>query len=449
MAEIEQLKSEGLKREYKIILNEEHISQEIRKELENLATTVKIPGFRKGKIPLKIIEQKYNASVYKQITTIELDKTIKKIIKDNNFQLAYEPIIDVIEIPENPNFEAIVSFEIMPDVIIPDLSSIELTKIVLNLTDDEVEKELNRIISSSKIFNKATDQESVEIGDKVEVDMEIKLDKEHVARKELQIVIGENNFSEVIEQKIIGAKNRQELVFDSKLSGIIKGDADRIYTLKLLVKQIYKFKQASIEQICKQTDCKDIEELKSIATNFLKQEINNHIASIYKIKLFDSLESLLEFDIPKVLIKREYNNLFEKMKYLQEDAKNEEEKQELVERIKLFCNKLALRMVKMGIFISEYAKIKNITVYQNEVFREIYADIRDSNLAEKEHEKVIKSILSNPLMLDSFSMRALENKTIEYILNNDIKTIEKLYSINEVKELIREIEQREEFSIDK
>ena len=106
--------------------------------------------------------------------------------------------------------------------------------------------------------------------------------------------------------------------------------------------------------------------MKSIATNFLKQEINNHIASIYKIKLFDSLESLLEFDIPKVLIKREYNNLFEKMKYLQEDAKNEEEKQELVERIKLFCNKLALRMVKMGIFISEYAKIKNITVYQNE-----------------------------------------------------------------------------------
>ena len=83
------------------------------------------------------------------------------------------------------------------------------------------------------------------------------------------------------------------------------------------------------------------------------------------------------------------------------------------------------------------------------LFREIYADIRDSNLAEKEHEKVIKSILSNPLMLDSFSMRALENKTIEYILNNDIKTIEKLYSINEVKELIREIEQREEFSIDK
>ena len=119
--DVSETKSDGLLREYKIVITTEEIEGEVTKKLEELAATVKMPGFRPGKVPLSIVKTRFGDQARGEAIKTALDEGARQAIEGNDLKLASQPKVDIQSYEESKDLEASLACEIMPVITVPDL----------------------------------------------------------------------------------------------------------------------------------------------------------------------------------------------------------------------------------------------------------------------------------------------------------------------------------------
>ncbi|MFV9929641.1 MAG: trigger factor [Rickettsia endosymbiont of Haemaphysalis japonica] len=430
------LKNEGLDFHARISTPLSEIDGDIQKALLDLTKKVKITGFRAGKVPVSIVKKKYGTAVRNDIIERRINHSVNHVIKEHNLNIIGRPKIEELQNESDKVLEFTVKIELLPKITIPDLKKISLDRPKLEVNSKDVEEQLEKLAALTKNYTKAS-KAKIKDGDQVTIDA-IGYIKEKAFEdgklNDFKVIIGSNALIPGFEKQLTGSKTGSEVdvnvTFPENYHAKDLAGKDARFVVQ--IKAVHTAKPTVIDdKFAKKFQSNSLEELRTHFTKQIENESEEAINTIMKMNLFDKLEKLLDFDVPESLLEQEKNILKSRT------DKNEQDKSS--KEITAYYNKLALRRVRIGLLLAEYAKSKNLQLEPDDFRKVIMQQAR--NFPGQEN-MIFDFYKNNPRAIEGLKGPALEDKAVQYIFNHEIKLKEKKYTKEELEKYLEAAEQR-------
>ncbi len=175
---------EKLERKITLTLPVNVIQSEVDTRLKRLARTVKMDGFRPGKVPMNVVAQRYGYSVHYEVMNDKVGEAFATAANEAKLRVAGQPRISEKEgAPEGElTFDAI--FEVYPDVKIADLATAEVEKVSSEVTDAAIDSTIEILRKQRRTFAQRAHDAPAQDGDRVTIDFEGKIDGEPFAGRQ-------------------------------------------------------------------------------------------------------------------------------------------------------------------------------------------------------------------------------------------------------------------------
>jgi trigger factor len=217
-----------LERRVTISLPKDTVQKEIDSRIRQLAKNVRMPGFRPGKVPLKMVTQQYAGQVEAEVLSDKVGKQFFDISRAENLRVAGQPSFSPKEGAADDTYAFDATFEVYPEVKIGDLASAEVERSVTQITEAEVDRTLEilrkqrvhyHVRGESSEHGDGGDDVAAKSGDRVTVDFVGKLDGvafEGGTAEDFAFVLGEGRMLPEFEQAAMGLKVGEAREFDLK-----------------------------------------------------------------------------------------------------------------------------------------------------------------------------------------------------------------------------------------
>ncbi len=130
--------TEGLKREYKVLISASDIDEKVNGRLQELGARVKVPGFRPGRIPMKVLKQRFARSVMGEVLQRAVNDSSNQALSERGLRPAVQPKIEITSFDEGKDLEYTMALEVLPEIEPMDFSAIELERLVIEVEDKSV-----------------------------------------------------------------------------------------------------------------------------------------------------------------------------------------------------------------------------------------------------------------------------------------------------------------------
>ena len=285
--------SDGLKRNYTVVLPVADLESRRTERLTTLGKTLRLPGFRPGKVPMPIVKQRYGTAVSAEVLEQSVSEATQKVLSERGLRPAQQPKVDLVT--ENPtamasDLEFKVELELLPDITLPDFSTIELTRLKAEVSPDTVDKALAQIAK----FNRTLEPIAVEAlesrgtgatqGEIVTVDFEGKIDGvpfEGGTGTDTQVEIGGDGFIPGFAEQLQGARPGESRTINVTFpENYGKGDlAGKAATFDITVKQIStQIVPEANDDLAKKIGAPDLNAVREIVTTRQQQEYDRHVS---------------------------------------------------------------------------------------------------------------------------------------------------------------------------
>ncbi|MDK2917985.1 MAG: trigger factor [Candidatus Petromonas sp.] len=275
-----------------------------------------IPGFRKGKAPRKIIEMQYGEGIfYEDAINIALPKEYDKAIEDHNLEPVDRPDIDIEKIEKGKDLIFKATVTVKPEVNLGEYKGIEVEKIEYNVTDEDVEKELEKMKELNARLV-AVEDRPVQKDDTVIIDYKGFVDGEQFdggTAENQTLVIGSGQFIPGFEEQLIGANIGEEVEVKVTFPEEYHAEnlAGKEATFNVTVKEIkYKEMPELDDEFAKDVSEFDtLEELKNDIKNKLEEDAEKKAEKEQREKVIDKVIETVEVDIPEAMVETEIDNM--------------------------------------------------------------------------------------------------------------------------------------------
>lgn len=405
------------------VVEAEKFDEAMKKVYAKTAKYFTIPGFRKGKAPMNMVEKQYGTEIFHEDTFNELVPEIyETAIKENNIQVVSNPDIDITQIGKGKDliFTAIV--QIKPEVKLGKYKGIELKKIEYNVSDHDIEHELGHMVEHNARLVSIEDR-PVEKGDITVIDFEGSIDGvpfEGGKAEKHELKIGSNTFIPGFEDQIVGMKLEEEKditvtfpedYFSKELAG-----KPAVFKVKL-----HEIKKKELPKIDDEF-AKDVSEFETLAElkNSIKEKMQKANEEKAKYEMEDAalkaVSDNVEIDIPSGMIDAEIDNMMKDIEqrlqyqgltlaqYFTLSGKTEAQVREEMKA-------QAEKAVKSRLVIEAIIKAEDIKPEEKEVEEKLKEMAKNYGKTEEEMSKneYIKEYIENNMKVE---------KAIEFIVNN-------------------------------
>ena len=452
--EIKEIKNEKLDREILITISSSKIEDLYNKKLEENSKFIKLQGFRPGKAPKNVIEQKYGKSIYSEVLDEQINNSSREALKD--LKIFGEPRLLDFQGERGSDVLFKLAFEVYPQIEIPEFKKITVKKPVISkVEDDLVEKRKNDIISG--YFEKEplededakTQKEDMLVADFDLFSAEGK-DKINDKHGVLYINLGQNTHKYInpeAEGKMMNRKMNE--IFDLKYKidqefvdfyfkndtnyQAIKDSVDNELSIKITVSKIMRKNIKELdEELSSQIFNCPMPEVNQKVEKFIKDDFEESAFALRKIELFNELEKVLNFDSPQSIYDRECAYLYDQMK---NNPESDELKDLSDEQLKENANKIALRRIRIGLMLTEYATLNKINVTDNDIRMGMLEKIKEFPAMANQ---IVQYYNTNKAALNSLIASVLENKAAKHIIENEVLSEEKEYSYDNLIEKLQQ-----------
>lgn len=409
--------------------------------LAAVGKTVKVQGFREGKVPSAIVKQRYGTQVLQDITSEVIGKSMDEAFQKEKLAPAGEPKIENAGLPEiGKDFSYDITFEIYPEIEPKKYSGIKVERPTSEVSDKMVDDVLERLASGNKSF--AEKKGKAATGDRVTMDAQgfLAKDDSEIPGSNLnnhKAVIGSNMLIPGFEEELVGLKAGDEKSFDIVFpanyhSKDLEG-AEAKFTVK--VSMVEKAEEVAIDDtFAKNFGADSIKDLKAKVSDQLKNDIEHASEMKLKKEMFDKLcDSNKEFAIPECLIDGEFASLMQaQMNELRQRGLGIEALGKTEDELKVEFKELSERRVRLGILLTAIAKKEKIEVEQAEMDAEI------EKIAEGYGDKAeqVRSYYSNPQNRQMIQGPLFEKKVVSWICDNGTVKDTKI----DAEELLKEMQ---------
>ena len=408
----------GLERRMTVGIPAAQIESEVTKRLQEAAKTVRLNGFRKGKIPLKVVKQRFGAGVRQEVIGEAMSRSFYDAVQQEGVNPASQPSIEPKEMTEGKDVEFVATFEVYPEVTLGDVEGFEIVKLKAEVQDSDVDNMVETLRKQQAGWSEA--ERAAADGDRVNIDYTGTRDGEEFEGGKAQgqnLVLGSGSMIAGFEAGIVGMSAGEEKVLaltfpEDYHAEELKGAAVE-----------FKVKLNSVsEQVLPELDeeffakfgveGKGEEAFREEVRNNMKRELKNASKNKVKTQVMDKLLAAHQLDLPKALVEGEISALRNQMMQQFGGARPDMDLKSILPD-EMFREQ-AERRVSLGLVVAELVKVKEIKVDADRV-REM---IEETASTYQEPEEVVNYYYSNKQLLNSVESAVLEDQVVDYVLGN-------------------------------
>lgn len=406
----------GLERRLTVGVPAEQVENEVEKRLQEAARTVSIKGFRKGKVPLTVVKQRFGAGVRQEVVGEVISRSFYQAAQQENVKPAGQPAIEPKQLAAGKDLEYVAVFEVYPTVELSDLSAVEITREAAEVTEADVNNMID-VLRKHQAAWKTVDR-AAQDGDQVNINFVGTKDGVEFAGGKADnqnLVLGSKSMIPGFEDGVVGLKAGEqktiEVTFpeDYQSEELQGAKAEFTITLNSVSEaELPALDDAFFKKFG--VDAGGEEQFRKDVTANMKRELNNALKAKVKGQVMDALLASHTTDVPKALIANEIIVLRDQMmqrfggqqqsfdvKSLLPDTMFQEE---------------ASRRVTLGLIVGEIVKASGL---KPDAAR-VNALIEEIASTYQEPKEVIEYYQSNRELLAGVESAALEDQVVEHIL---------------------------------
>ncbi|MBC3886290.1 trigger factor [Undibacterium griseum] len=419
------------------------VQSEVEKRLKVRARTAKAPGFRPGKVPMKMVAAQYGYQIENEVLNDKVGQAFAAAANENNLRVAGYPNIE----PKSGEgvaegtlaFNA--TFEVYPEIQIGDLSSAEVEQVKSDVTDAEIDKTIDILRKQRVHFHVKGEQgahgdggadQSAQNGDRVTVNFVGKIDGVEFAggkADDFVFVLGEGRMLPEFEAATLGLKAGESKTFPLSFPEDYHGKDVAGKTAEFTI-TLTKIEWAHLPEVDADfakmlgVEDGDLVKMRNDIKDNLEREVRGRVKAKTKESVMDALVKAVAFDVPKALVAQDSERLAEMTR--QDMAQRGMNVKDVPFPTELF-NAQAERRVRLGLILAEMVKANSLQATADQ----IKAQVEDFAQSYEDPQQVVKYYYSDRNRLAEVEALVLEENVVNYVLGKS-KVTEKTLPFDEL-----------------
>lgn len=416
----------GLERELTISLPKEDMEARLMEKLASLKGQVKLNGFRQGKVPLSHLRKVYGKQAMAEIVNEILSKNTGEILTERGEKAAQQPSISMTEdeaeaeevLDCKRDFEFKMSYEVLPEIKVPNLEDIAIERPVVEVSDDEVTEQVMQIAESARSWEEKKGK--AEENDRVTMDYKGSIDGEAFeggADTDAKLVLGSKTFIPGFEDQLIGKKagdkTTVKVTFPEEYGATHLAGKDAEFEVE--VKTVEKSGELQLtDEVAKQLGVESVEKLNEAVRGQLESQYGSHTRAKVKRAVLDQLNDATEMELPQKMVGQEFDNIWAQVKQeLEKSGKTFEDEDTTEEDARKEYRELAERRVRLGLVLATIGEQAEIQVSDEELQKAIYDQMRQYPGQEKQ---ILEYFQQNQDAVAGLRAPLYEEKVVDHIM---------------------------------
>lgn len=449
--------SAGLKRELQVVVPATDIGGQLDAYLDQMKRTVRINGFRPGKVPVAHLKRVYGKSAMVEILNKVVADSVRNSIAERGERPALQPEVDFAEgvldaaIEGNADLVFSVVYETLPEIPAIDYSVISVEKPVVPVTDEMVAEEIKRFAEGTRPFEARAEDAAAESGDKVTIDFVGRVDGETFeggSAEGTDLVIGSNRFIPGFEEQLVGVKvgeTRQVNVTFPEDYGAahLAGKAAVFDVTAKAIAAPGAPKEG--DELATALGMESFEKLQEFVRSMIEERTAGSSRQLVKRALLDALDTVAAFEVPEKLVSSELDAIWNQLeREMAAEGKSFADENTTEEAARADYGRIAERRIRLGLVLSDLGEKNNVQVSDEELQRALYQRVRQYPGQERE---VFEFYRNNQNALASLRAPIYEDKVIDQILGL-VSVVEKAVTSEELQKLVEEAEKADNATVD-
>ncbi|RKZ63396.1 MAG: trigger factor [Gammaproteobacteria bacterium] len=398
---------EGLERKVTIQVPAETVELEVNNRLNSLKNTVRIDGFRPGKVPLKVIKQKYSGTILQEVAGELMQSTFREALTQENLNPAGDPQIKAEDLVLGQVMEYTATFEVYPEIALAPVADLSLEKIDASVEGADVDNMID-VLRKQKMDWAEVDRASAN-DDRITIDFVGSVDGEKFdggTANDMPMVLGAGQMIPGFEENLTGLKASEESSFKVSFPEdyAAKDLAGKEAEFAVTIKKVEEPKLPEInEEFAKAfgVESGDVEQLKSDIKANMERELSKRLRTLLKEKVMDALISANPIDVPSATVAQEAETL-KKQTEVQAPGSGR--------TLDSFMDD-AKRRVQLGMVLAEVAKISALNVNADMVKARIEEMAKDYDDADE----FMRYYMSNQELLRGVETLVMEDAVVDWV----------------------------------
>ncbi len=293
----------------------DEVEEKIQTRLKNLAKNAKLPGFRPGKAPLRIIDQQYGEQVLQEVAGSLIESSLHEAFNQENLIPAGTPDIEPKSMERGKDIEFTASFDVYPEVEKLDLAGVEIRRPVCEISDEDIDRTVESMRRQKMSYVPV--ERGAQEGDQITVDFKGTIDGEPFAggeAEDYQLVLGQGQFLEEFENGVLGAGPGEQRTVTVEFPDDYHGEevAGKAVEFDIQVKEVGEPELPEVNEEFVKTfgiEDGDIEAFRREIADNLARERDERVSRLTRDRVLDALLEQNDIEAPSQLVDREIDNM--------------------------------------------------------------------------------------------------------------------------------------------
>ncbi|MCW2337601.1 trigger factor [Sphingobium sp. B2D3A] len=412
--------NEGLKRAYTLTVTAKDIDARVEEEVKSIAPQVRMPGFRPGKVPANLVRKMHGPALQREALDKSIREGVEKVIAENKLRPAMQPSVELTaDYEDGKDAEVKVALEILPEVPAPKIEGIKLERLVVDVTDEQIDEAVGRLAAQSQRYEDAPKSAKAKEGDQVVMDFVGKVDGvafEGGTGSDMAIAIGSGNLIPGFEDQLVGVKAGDEktinVTFPAEYGS--KELAGKDATFDLVIKAVKNpVEKPADDEFAKQLGLESLEKLRELFKAQIEQEHGNLTRTYMKRQLLDQLAAGHDFEVPPGMVEAEFGQIWQQLEH---EAGHEEDPAAALKEMEADRDdyrKIAERRVRLGLLLSEIGQANGVEITQAEMNRLVAQAAQQ--YAPQDRERFVEYVRNEPMAAAQLRAPLYEDKVVDYL----------------------------------
>jgi trigger factor len=414
--------NEGLKRAYTLTITAAEVDAKVADEVKRVAPTIRMPGFRPGKVPANLIRKMHGEALTADALNTSIQQGIQSLIAEQKLRPAMQPSVELADGYEpGKDAELKVELEVLPDVPAPSIDGLKLERLTVPVADEAVDEQVKRFADQQKSWEDAGDK-AAETGDLVTVDFVGKtmdgVAFEGGTGEDMAVEIGSGRLIPGFEDQVVGAKAGEErqikVTFPEDYPA--KELAGQDATFDLVIKSVKTAGETVIDdELAKNLGLESLQQLKHLLRGQIEQEHNQLTRTHMKRKLLDQLAEGHDFPVPPSMVDAEFQQIWSQLEHEATHEPDPEAARAEMESERDDYRKIAERRVRLGLLLSEIGQANGVEVTSQEMNRLIAQAA--SQYRGEDQQRFIQYVQQEPMAAAQLRAPLYEDKVVDFLFD--------------------------------
>ncbi|QBM75603.1 trigger factor [Sphingomonas sp. AAP5] len=412
--------NEGLKRAYTLTITAKDIDSRVDAELKRVAPTVKMPGFRPGKVPANLVRKMHGDALMQDALNSSIQQGIQELIAEQKLRPALQPSVELADgFKLGDDAQITVTLEVLPDVPTPAIDALKLERLTVPADDATVQAQLQKFADQQKKWDDAAEGHEAQMGDLVVMDFVGKVGDvafEGGTGSDMSVELGTGRLIPGFEEQVVGVKvgDERQITVTFPEDYQAKELAGKPATFDLSITAVKTAGESVIDDsLATSLGLESLEQLTGLLKGQIEQELNGLTRTHMKRKLLDQLAEGHDFEVPPSMVEAEFDQIWQQ---LQHEATHEEDPAAALAEMESERDdyrKIAERRVRLGLLLSEIGQANGVEVSQQEMNRLIAQAAQNYN--NEDRQRFLQYIQQEPMAAAQLRAPLYEDKVVDFL----------------------------------